>query len=724
MYSRGLMAVLAKIIVRSDYTTVLKKFMDQGSNRDEIEEYIALYKELKTRDKIKNNDEKNIDWWGKKTFLEFKEFVDKFRDVKTKTEERKLKKMEGAELVAENDDYWVYKITNHEAVRLYGSGTKWCITQENPRWWNKYRIRNDFYFYIAKHKDKTDPLYKVAMTIDYKGKTSYWDATDAHTSEPPTKVDYTFPDKELKGGSNIEQLAEEIAYEYESSEEYAMTLEAHESMEEYLEINRDYERAIGDEEQELVDALKELLSDDEEEIKEILLDCSNVEFDTSYYINHNEIASVGVGESENELSEELADGIEALTDDEKSSLQALLDDASVYIDITKSSGNYTYSSGSDSSRIVAILDVEKLRDRIDELKLTAKVSELEDTDKSQKMINRVALTSKHQEAALAAIKRVKDKEVLKKVLRRKNHKLSEASINRLSELFGKDSDVQNLFTRIVMNKKIGENLRRAALKQSTTQNLFNKIILDTVKDPDDRDTWPYHLTEIAIEKIDDDSFVKKYGQQNRKFWSSMVERINDAKFLSSFLDTAIKDKNLEVVQHIVQKLPKKYQNDFIKVIESPLEDSWHGKPKEVAIQKLTDQNYLLKLLKKEEKEEKEKRGNRSSFSNLILRTMTPETIEKVVNVASNKFLENYDSAIIDNANEITLKKLLTKSNNYFRISDILDKLPATKDVVKILKTKKPEVIKETLDWFSRHGKKKEKAQFYQDTLEVKEKIPF
>ena len=120
---RRLILVLSKL-VKADFSTVKKIFLKQNPHSQEINEYFELFKELKKRDKIKNKDEKNIDRWGKKTFQEFKSFVDQLTETRTKSQDKKLKKMEGAELVAQNDDYYIYRITTHDAVLAYGSGTK------------------------------------------------------------------------------------------------------------------------------------------------------------------------------------------------------------------------------------------------------------------------------------------------------------------------------------------------------------------------------------------------------------------------------------------------------------------------------------------------------------------------------------------------------------------------------------------------------------------------
>ena len=171
-----LLAALRNII--ADFKSVQKKFEDQGTPVEDIKQYLEDFKELRDRNKIKNVTEKNIDHWGSKPWEEFKEFVDKLKVEKTKSEERKIKKMEGAELVIENDDWFVYRIYTHDAARIYGSETKWCITQETSSHWNNYSKAHNFYMLISKYLDKSDRNYKICILVDKANKRQHWNAED------------------------------------------------------------------------------------------------------------------------------------------------------------------------------------------------------------------------------------------------------------------------------------------------------------------------------------------------------------------------------------------------------------------------------------------------------------------------------------------------------------------------------------------------------------------
>jgi CRISPR/Cas system endoribonuclease Cas6 (RAMP superfamily) len=180
-------------LITSDFKTTEKKFLDQKIPVEDIKEYLAIFKELRDRNKIKKADEKNIDFWGKKSWEDFKGFVDSLRTEKSKTEEKKIAKMEGAELLTENKLWSVYQMTTHKACQIYGSGTKWCITQDSDTDWKDYSQKNNIYFIISKIRPKEDPWYKIALLVDRKGEVTYWNALDEPYAELPKGFNFNIP---------------------------------------------------------------------------------------------------------------------------------------------------------------------------------------------------------------------------------------------------------------------------------------------------------------------------------------------------------------------------------------------------------------------------------------------------------------------------------------------------------------------------------------------------
>jgi hypothetical protein len=177
MFTEGLDSYGMPLV--EDFKTSAKRFQDQGAPEEEVLSYFSDFKQLKN--KIQDATKKDIDKW--KTWAEFKAFVDETKASKSKSQEKKEKKASGAKLVAE-DKYWkVYHITTKEAAMLYGSGTKWCITEPEQDYFEDYSKSNDFYFYISKRLSPSSPFYKIALQHGHDDSYTYWDATDTAHGE-------------------------------------------------------------------------------------------------------------------------------------------------------------------------------------------------------------------------------------------------------------------------------------------------------------------------------------------------------------------------------------------------------------------------------------------------------------------------------------------------------------------------------------------------------------
>lgn len=167
--------------VEEDFKTTAIKFKNQGGSPEEVDAYLSDFKDNKQ--KITHASQKDIDRWS--NWEQFKRFVDELKKKKTKSQAKKEKKLEGATLVGE-DKYWrVYRISSHDAACMYGSGTKWCITEPGGGHWENYSKGNDvFFFYISKRLPPSSKWYKIAMQVHANGDKTYWDAKDESHEGP------------------------------------------------------------------------------------------------------------------------------------------------------------------------------------------------------------------------------------------------------------------------------------------------------------------------------------------------------------------------------------------------------------------------------------------------------------------------------------------------------------------------------------------------------------
>jgi len=195
MLKKRIIAALKKVLVESDFKSIEKKFLNQGIEKEEVKKTLEVFKELRDKHRIRNLEEKNIDFWGNKDFDELKNFVSTLLKTSSKTSIRKdtHKKhvVDGAEFITENSDWLVYKINDYNASDLLGS-RDWCIVRDKDDF-ESHSTKMTFYYILSKNRDKEDAWYKIALSIDSKGRKLYWDNYD----QPPSGSS-TIPLKELK----------------------------------------------------------------------------------------------------------------------------------------------------------------------------------------------------------------------------------------------------------------------------------------------------------------------------------------------------------------------------------------------------------------------------------------------------------------------------------------------------------------------------------------------
>ena len=192
--NKYLIAALQKLVVEADFKSVERKFLDQGIKQAEVKKTLDTFKEIRDKHRIKKLEEKNIDYWGKQSFEDFKSFVDSLLKTSSKTsikkDTHKKHTVDGAEFITENEDWLVYKINEYIASDLLGS-REWCIVRKEEDFESHSKMRT-FYYILSKNRNKKDNWYKIAMGIDAKGKKLYWNNFD----NPPNGAS-SIPSKEL-----------------------------------------------------------------------------------------------------------------------------------------------------------------------------------------------------------------------------------------------------------------------------------------------------------------------------------------------------------------------------------------------------------------------------------------------------------------------------------------------------------------------------------------------
>lgn len=188
-----------KIITEDILLEGRKEALAKWGNTQEVDEYLEKFMNKNNGIRLKVNTPFNdIDYWhSKRTFNEFKEFINSF---KSKTEIKNNKKYfltisdDGKSKLIDNiKDYEVWYIGSAESAkqlgRFYkGRSAKWCICTDNGEYyWNNDHKNDTFYFLIRKEL-KNDDFDKLAFEYKANGEIKVWDINNRKN---------TFKDEEI-----------------------------------------------------------------------------------------------------------------------------------------------------------------------------------------------------------------------------------------------------------------------------------------------------------------------------------------------------------------------------------------------------------------------------------------------------------------------------------------------------------------------------------------------
>ena len=190
-YLTEVIAEMSPRSIEADFKSVEKKFTEQGESSDDIKTYLDRFKKLRNEHRITDTKQRDIDYWGKKPFADFRHFVNKLSQEKSKRQTKKdihkvAQNIKGAKLIAENEQWLMYNITSYEASEKLGS-RNWCIVRDEHHW-NDYSAKENFYFFLSLTLDKEDRFYKIALAIDAEGTKTYWDNLDRPDKSIPSSL--------------------------------------------------------------------------------------------------------------------------------------------------------------------------------------------------------------------------------------------------------------------------------------------------------------------------------------------------------------------------------------------------------------------------------------------------------------------------------------------------------------------------------------------------------
>lgn len=146
------------------------KVLDNISFEDNFRKLNELIKKF---DKLSSNLPKtDINQYS--SIQELSDALEKYEN----RQRRNVKKVEGGNVVFNNNRYFIVNPLTLENSCYYGKGTKWCTASQQTNHFNSYNDDGKLFYIIDKALPTDDPNYKIAMLWKFDGEMSFWDARD------------------------------------------------------------------------------------------------------------------------------------------------------------------------------------------------------------------------------------------------------------------------------------------------------------------------------------------------------------------------------------------------------------------------------------------------------------------------------------------------------------------------------------------------------------------
>lgn len=187
-----------------------REALDYFFSTPELKKYNHKYTDFLLRTIDPNTD---IVWWieyGVKQIENFDKYqknlqkkdINQYRSIEDvadaltpfleKAKEKELSKQ--IHKIFEDDQFIVLRPLTEESSCKYGSNTRWCVTQKETGYFQKYTQGSQKLYFIINKQNSTDELYsKVAIHFDEEGNMIYYDSQDRQLSPKEKNVfNYAF----------------------------------------------------------------------------------------------------------------------------------------------------------------------------------------------------------------------------------------------------------------------------------------------------------------------------------------------------------------------------------------------------------------------------------------------------------------------------------------------------------------------------------------------------
>jgi len=121
------------------YPQAQTAFIQQsGGDTAGVQKTIADFKQLVTRNQIKDVNQKNIDWWMKQGWDKFSQFVNQAAAISSKSQVEK-KKLPGQSInLVDNANWFIVIPIDKESSCFHGKDSNWCTTKVHHAYFEDY----------------------------------------------------------------------------------------------------------------------------------------------------------------------------------------------------------------------------------------------------------------------------------------------------------------------------------------------------------------------------------------------------------------------------------------------------------------------------------------------------------------------------------------------------------------------------------------------------------
>lgn len=173
----------SEIHIRTNYKYAdwyLKQYYKSDSDIERIEDGDEVLSKFHKYGK--NLEKKDINQY--KSYSELVDVISQYESQRKET----VSNEDSIKLV-DNDDIIIVRPLTHQSSCKYGSGTKWCTTHKDDKYFNQYDEKGNLYYIHLKKVGKDNSFYKMAAYLTYDGQREEWyDAQDKMMGDGEVKL--------------------------------------------------------------------------------------------------------------------------------------------------------------------------------------------------------------------------------------------------------------------------------------------------------------------------------------------------------------------------------------------------------------------------------------------------------------------------------------------------------------------------------------------------------